>query len=229
MFKKLIIAAFSASFVVSAAFADSTNIGVRISAGELSATGSETTDQATTVTQSNQSSDFSLPSIFVERQIDLTSYMDSEASVSFGLDYVPLTAELKSVTGENGGQGVDADIKAGNLFTAYIQPTFSVNEDVSVFAKVGYAQGDLKVSNVTRTTNTDGETAPTDTGASLTLEGPVYGIGAQLNKDGGVFNFIRIEATRTDFDSVSYTNSNAKVLTADAQMDLITLTIGKSF
>ena len=123
MFKKLIIAAFSASFVVSAAFADSTNIGVRISAGELSATGSETTDQATTVTQSNQSSDFSLPSIFVERQIDLTSYMDSEASVSFGLDYVPLTAELKSVTGENGGQGVDADIKAGN----YLLHTYNLH------------------------------------------------------------------------------------------------------
>ena len=229
MFKKLIIAAISASFVVSAAFADSTNIGVRISAGDLNASGSETTDQATTVNQKNQSSDFNLPSIFVERQIDLASYMNTDASVVFGLDFVPLTAELKSVIGENGGQGIDADIKAGNLFSAYIQPTFSVNENFSLFAKVGYAQGDLKVSNVTRTANTDGETATTDTGANLTLEGPVYGIGAQLNKDGGVFNFVRIEATRTDFDSVSYTNTNAKVLTADAEMDLITLTIGKSF
>ena len=196
---------------------------------DLNASGSETTDQATTVTQNNQSSDFALPSIFVERQIDLSSYMNTDASVSFGLDFVPLTARLKSVSGENGGQGVDADIKVGNLMTAYIQPTFSVNEDVSVFAKVGYAQGDLDVSNVTRTTNTDGETAPTDTAAGLTLEGPVFGIGAQLNKDGGVFNFIRIEASRTDFDAVSFVTSNAKTLTADAEVDSITITIGKSF
>ena len=229
MFKKLIIAALSASFVVSTAFADSTNIGVRISMADLNASGSETTDQATTVTQNNQSSDFALPSIFVERQIDLSSYMNTDASVSFGLDFVPLTARLKSVSGENGGQGVDADIKVGNLMTAYIQPTFSVNEDVSVFAKVGYAQGDLDVSNVTRTTNTDGATAPTDTAAGLTLEGPVFGIGAQLNKDGGVFNFIRIEASRTDFDAVSFVTSNAKTLTADAEVDSITITIGKSF
>ena len=224
MFKKLIIAAISASFVFSAAFADSTNIGVRISAADLSASGTHTTDQATTVTEASRSSDFTLPSIFVERQFDLAQYMDTEASVSFGLDFVPLTANL---TAKNSGTGVDADIKAGNLITAYIQPTFSVNEDVSVFAKIGYAQGDLEVSNVTRATNTDGETAPTDTKADLTLEGPVYGVGAQLNNEGGVF--FRLEATVTDFDTVSYTNSNAKKLTADAELEAITLTVGKSF
>tara|TARA_B100000780_G_scaffold260173_1_gene211702 strand:+ start:177 stop:338 length:162 start_codon:yes stop_codon:yes gene_type:complete len=35
MFKKLIIAAISASFVCSAAFADSTNVGIRLSAADL--------------------------------------------------------------------------------------------------------------------------------------------------------------------------------------------------
>ena len=226
MFKKLIIAAISASFVFSAALADSTNIGVRISAADLSASGTHKTDQATTVTHASRSSDFTLPSIFVERQFDLAQYMDTEASVSFGLDFVPLTANL---TAKNSGTGVDADIKAGNLITAYIQPTFSVNEDLSVFAKIGYAQGDLEISNITRTANTDGETAPTDKTADITMEGPVYGIGAQLNRDGGIFNFIRLEATMTDFDSISYTNSNSKLLTAAPEMETISLTVGKSF
>ena len=224
MFKKLIIAAISASFVVSAALADSTNFGIRISAADLSASGSETTDQATTVTQSERSSDFVLPSIFVERQIDLAQYMNTEASISIGLDFVPLTANLTSI---NNAKGVDADIKAGNLVTAYIQPTFSVNENVSVYGKIGYAQGDLEVSNVLRAANTDGETAPTDTKADLTLEGPMYGIGAQLDNGGGAF--IRLEMTMTDFDTISYTNSNSKKLTADAEMENITITVGKSF
>jgi hypothetical protein len=222
MFKKIIIAAISASFVASAAFADSTNIGVRISAANLEASGTETTDQATTINQAAKNSDFALPSIFIERSIDL----NSDVSVSLGLDYVPLTAEVSAI---NSGTGVDADIKAGNLVTAYIQPSYLVQENVRVFGKIGYAQGDLKVDNITRTANLDGETAPTDTGADKTLEGPVYGVGIQVNRDGGVFNFIRLEATHTDFDKVTHTNSNGKVLTADAEMDLVTLTIGKSF
>ena len=57
----------------------------------------------------------------------------------------------------------------------------------------------------------------------------MFGIGAQMNIATGAFDFIRLEATQTDFDKISHTNSNSKVLTADAEMQLITLTIGKSF
>ena len=39
----------------------------------------------------------------------------------------------------------------------------------------------------------------------------------------------RLEATKTDFDQIKHTNSNSKVLTADAEMELITLSFGRSF
>ena len=203
MFKKLIIAAISASFLVSSAFADSTNIGVRLSAANMAASGTEHTNLAgTNVTQKEKDADFILPSIFVERQMDL----ESGLSIAVGLDFVPLTEEVDTL---GGATGTGAKISAGNLFTAYLQPSFSVNEN-------------------SRQATTAG-TASTDKSSDQELEGPVYGLGIQMNNDMGVFNFIRLEATRTDFDRVSHTNSNGKVLTADAEMDLITLTIGKSF
>ena len=230
MFKKLIIAAITASFVASAAFADSTNIGIRISAANLAADGTESSDSGSInsggavsgITEKDAS--FELPSIFIERQID----MNSSLSMVIGLDFVPLTEDVATL---GGGNGTDAKVKAGNLITAYIQPTFSVTESISVFGRLGYAQGDLEINNITRqaTATQANDAASTDKSADKQLDGPVYGLGVQMNKDMGVFSFIRLEASKTEFDRVSHKNSNGKLLTANAEMDLVTLTIGKSF
>ena len=222
MFKKIMIAAISASFLASAAFADSTNIGVRFSSADLSASGSETTNlTGTNITQKEREASFEMPSIFVERQFETNSMLN----IAVGLDFVPLTEDVATL---GGGDGTDAKVKAGNLITAYIQPSISVSENISVFGKIGYAQGDLEITDITRQATTAG-TAATDLTASKSLKGPVLGLGVQFNKDMGPFSFVRLEATRTDFDQVKHTNSNGKVLKADAEMDLVTFTIGKNF
>ena len=188
----------------------------------MTASGTENTNLAgTNVTQKEKDADFYLPSIFVERQMDL----ESGISIAVGLDFVPLTEEVDTL---GGATGTGAKISAGNLFTAYLQPSFPVNENISLFGKVGYAQGDLEIDDLKRQATTAG-TASTDKSGDKELEGPVYGLGIQVNNDLGLFNFIRLEATRTDFDRVSHTNSNGKVLTADAEMENITITVGKSF
>jgi len=232
MFKKIIIAAISASFVATAVFADSTNIGVRYSSATMLASGSETTDSGSVnnggakVTQKEQNADFQLPSLFIEREIELNGGF----SVAAGLDFVPLTAQVDALTD---GKGADAKIKAGNLITYYLQPSFALNESVSVFGKIGYSEGDLKISDIghqaTSADQQTGDAAATDASTSKTLEGPMYGVGAQYTMDGGVFSFVRLEATLTDFDEVKHTNSNGKILKAEAEMELITLTVGKSF
>ena len=228
MFKKIIIAAISASFVISAAFADTTNIGVRISAATLAASGTETTDSGsinsggTAKKNNEQDADFELPSIFLERSFGLANAF----SMTVGVDYVPMVEDVATL---GGGDGTDAKVKAGNLITAYLQPTFSVNDDVSVYGKLGYASADLEIRDITRQATTGGDTAGTDTKADKTLEGPIFGLGVQVNNSIGVIDFIRVEATRTNFDEIQHTNSNNKVLKADAEMDLITLSIGKSF
>jgi hypothetical protein len=222
MFKKLIITAISASLVASAAFADSTNVGFRISAGNLAASGTENTNlSGTDVAQAEKDANFEMASFFVERQIETSD----KFNIVVGLDYVPMTADIASIAG---GTGFDAKVSAGNLWTAYVQPTFIVNDTISLFGKVGFSSGDLEITEISRQATTAG-TASTDTAQDKTLEGTVFGIGAQMNRATGPFDFIRLEATQTDFDKITHTNSNSKKLTADAEMQLITLSIGKSF
>jgi hypothetical protein len=222
MFKKIIIAAISASFLASAAFADSTNIGVRFSSADLSASGTENTNLAgTDLTQKERDASFDIASIFVERQFETNSMVN----IAVGLDFVPITEDVATL---GGGDGTDAKVKAGNLITAYIQPSISISENISVFGKIGYAQGDLEINDITRQATTAG-TASTDLKASKSLKGPVLGLGVQFSKDIGPISFVRLEATRTDFDQINHTNSNGKVLKADAEMDLVSFTIGKNF
>ena len=223
MFKKLIIAAISASFVASAAFADSTSVGFRISGGNISATGTETTNTSTTVTQAEKDADFVMGSVFLERSLDVNDGF----SVTIGLDYVPFSAEVAKL---DGGDGFDATLKAGDVVTAYLQPTFSLNENVSLYAKAGFVSGNLEITDISRQATTGSTTiASTDTAQDKKLEGVIFGLGAQLNVDAGPFNFIRLEAVQTDFDTITHTNSNSKVLTASADMTLVSLSIGKSF
>ena len=229
MIKKTIIALMTTFFVAFSVLADSTNVGFRISAASLAASGSETTDSGSigsggaAVAQKERDANFDLPSLFVEREVNFGAF-----SVSLGLDYVPLTEEVAKL---GGGDGTDATVSAGNLMTYYIQPSFALSDKVSVFGKAGYSQGDLEITNVSRqaSTTTTGDADATDLSQDKDLKGAIYGVGIQVNNDFGFLNFIRVEATRTDFDQINHTNSNGKVLTANAELDLITLTIGKSF
>ena len=222
MFKKLIITAISAALVASAAFADSTNVGFRVSTGNLAASGTENTNlSGTDVAQAEKDANFEMASFFVERQIETSD----KFNITLGLDFVPITADIAKL---DGGDGFDATVSAGNLFTAYLQPTIIVNDNISVFGKVGVASGDLEITEISRQATTAG-TASTDVAQDKSLEGTVYGIGAQMNRATGPFDFIRLEVTQTDFDKISHTNSNSKKLTADAEMQLISLSIGKSF
>ena len=229
MIKKTIITLMATFFVAFSVLADSTNVGIRISAATLAASGSETTDSGSigsggaAVAQRERDGSFTLPSLFVERELEL-----GMLNISLGLDYVPLTEEVAKL---GGGDGTDATVSAGNLMTAYIQPSFALNDKVSIFGKVGYSSGDLEITNVSRqaSTTTTGDANGTDGAQDKDLKGAIFGLGIQVNNDIGLFNFVRLEATRTDFDQIQHTNSNGKILKADAEMDLITLTIGKSF
>jgi len=218
--KKILTTLVSVLFAYNIAAADSTNVGIKLSHAKLSASGSETQNSGATVTQNENDGTFALPSFFVERQIQRSDVF----SVSLGLDFVPLTAEVAKLDGTT---GFNATVSAGNLITAYVQPTYTVSDKLSVFGRLGYSQGDLEVNDFQRQTTTAG-TASTDADPQdKDLKGTVLGLGAQINRDDSMF--IRVEATRTDFDEVTHTNSNSKILKADAELDLISFTIGKSF
>jgi len=196
--------------------ADSTNIGLKVSYGTMDASGSHTTNDSATVNASGDAS-FPFGSIFIERQIS-TDNMD----IALGLDINPTTQEVDKL---GGGDGFDATVDMGNLYTAYIQP-MKKSGNVTFFAKLGYSQADIDITNISRQATTAG-TASTDGPQSKSLEGPMFGLGIQV--DTASSSFVRLEASRTDFDEISHTNSNGKVVKADAELDAVSISFGKSF
>ena len=222
MMRIISLTIFSILFSSAVANADSTNIGLKVSYGNMEASGSHTTNSGSiayggTAVSASGDADFPFGSIFIERQISAGS-MD----VALGLDINPTTQEVDKL---GGGDGFDATVDMGNLYTAYIQPMFASNGNVTLFAKLGYSQADLDIKDITRQATTAG-TASTDGNTSKSLEGPMYGIGVNVSLES---SFVILEATRTDFDEISHTNSNGKVLKADAELDAISISFGKSF
>ena len=220
--KRLITAIIASLFVGSFALAE-TSVGIKASIANMDASGSHTTNSSSGASGGDAvnaagNADFELASFFIERGgLDINGI-----DFSIGLDVIPFSAEVDKL---GGGDGTDATVKVADVFTVYIQPTFNAANDTSVFLKAGYTQGDVEISDITRQATTAG-TASTDGTTSKSLEGFMVGLGVQKNVDMG---FLRLEATVTDFDEISHTNSNSKVVKADADMSMISLSVGKTF
>ena len=218
--KKILISTILATFLSFSASAD-TNIGISISAANMDASGSHTTNSSSGGSGGDAlyragNADFELASFFLEKEVDAGGL-----SLAIGLDMIPMTAEVDKL---GGGDGFDATVEVGNLMTAYIQPMFDAG-GLTLYLKAGVSSADVDITNISRQ-DTDAGTASTDGEQSKSLEGLMYGAGAQTEFGGG---FIRLEGTLTDFDEISHTNSNGKVVKADSELTRITLSVGKSF
>ena len=212
------------------ALADTTNVGIKLSYGNFDASGSETQDKAasnsggTAVSRSGDA-DFPFASAFIERDFALTNF-----NIALGLDYIPLEAEVETIGGTT---GFNAKVEVKDQFTVYIQPSKKLDNGITIFGKLGYSQADLQISQTSRqaqsvqTTAQANDTACTDTGASRDLEGPMIGLGVE--KEFANKAFVRFEVSYTDYDEISYTNSNGKILKASAELTAAHLSIGKKF
>ena len=223
--KKIITAIIASFFIGNFALAE-TSIGVKISAATMDASGSHTTNSSSggsggDAVNASGEADFNMGSFFIEQDTGLDF---NGVGITIGLDVIPFTAEVDKL---GGGDGFDATVDVEDVMTAYIQPTFSTGDGVSVFARLGYTQGDVKITNITRQATTAG-TASTDGDQSKNLEGIMYGVGITKEID-GLVDFLRLEGTITEFDEISHTNSNGKVVKADSELMLISLSIGKTF
>ena len=106
-------------------------------------------------------------------------------SFAIGATYIPVDAKIGSGTVDGGS--VSGKLK--DHFTIYLEPSFVVNKDSSVYARLQYAHADLTLSGAT---------------GSNKLEGWGAGIGLKtfLNNN----TFIRAEANYTEYDKISGTN-----------------------
>ena len=227
MLKKTIGIVSAIFFLSNVSYADTTNIGVKLSYGSLEASGTESTDSdgsqtgGTVVDSGSGDGSFPFASLFVEREIELDGF-----NVALGLDYVPFEAEVDKL---GGGDGTDATVELKDHFTVYVQPSKKLDNGITVFGKLGYSQADVKISEVTRQATTGGDTASTDTGATRNLEGPTVGLGIETDV-AAIGGAVRLEYSYTNYDDISYTNSNSKVLTAkDIELQAINLSFVKKF
>jgi opacity protein-like surface antigen len=204
------------------ALADNFNIGLSGAYGSFEASGSETKDSV----KKDKSGDAEFPfaSIFAE----YNKTMSKEWDVAFGLDYIPFSAEiddrsetnsdLSAGTTVTGTRKATLDLK--NHITAYIQPSYNLGDGFAVFGKAGFSHADLKISSTGL--STDGTLSGDDK-----LQGYLAGIGIQKNVDKTMF--VRFEANYTDYDTVTYTNSEGTKFTADPELWTAKISIGKSF
>jgi len=222
--KKIILAISGLVLLAGGAFADSTNIGAKLSYGDFDASGTETQNLTSDPNiNSSGNAKFPFASIFLEREKELTNL-----NVAVGLDFIPLTAEIDSLTGGGAADGTGAKVEVGNQITLYVQPSKELSNGLKVFGKLGYSRMSVDITDIKRQASTAG-TASTDKATSKDLDGVMVGLGIEKSVSAGPFDFIRLEASYTDYDTISHTNSNSKKLTADADLTAISLSIGKKF
>jgi opacity protein-like surface antigen len=169
--------------------------------------------------------DFPFASIFAE----YSTTLDKSWKLAIGLDYIPLSTEIESMTRSSTSQNAGTTTGSGNTTakmelknhaTLYIQPSYMIDQTLSVFGKVGYSHADLDI-NATNAA----------TGSSLkkkdTLQGYLVGVGIQNNISKNAF--VRLEANYTAYDDVTYTNTTGTKFTGDGTLMAAKVSIGTSF
>ena len=146
--KKIAPIALLLTSISSAAFAANWNVGASASYGNIDGTARDTqvTGAGAQVTQTRGATsgdaDFPFGSIFLE----YAKTMDKDLDLIFGLDYIPLKAEIDSKsftdTSLEAGPGSTAGtrtakLELSNYATLYLQPTYKIGGGTAVFGKVG--------------------------------------------------------------------------------------------
>jgi len=142
-----------------------------------------------------------------------------------GATYTPGKAKAGSgnYTDNNAGTLSSSDtgtlsVEVKNPYTIYVAPTYVVGNNSALYAKLGYSKADLNV-------NATG-------GAALTakpndLEGWTYAIGSKTLLTNNVY--VGIEASITDYDSITATRATGVNVSADAKVAQGTITLGYKF
>ena len=204
--KKILSIIFSSIFLMSTASAGGM-IGLKAGMGTLDG---ERTKDAKFGTAS-ASKDHEYGAIFAEVQIG--------DMISVGAEFIPLEATIDTKNSTN----ADSHANISDHKTIYV--LLPIGD--MFYAKAGYSHADASVvANYTTTTIVD---APSE------IDGPMVGVGAQFESPIPFIDVVRLEATYTDYGTMSIrttnTNGTADTDTKEGEATQTTFTIGlaKSF
>ncbi len=221
--KTLLATTILATSFSKAAISQNINVGISAAYGQMEAEGTET--NVTAKAKKSGDANFPFASIFAEYNV----VIDKSWNMILGLDYIPISTEIEDTSKADTNLGAagasttgtkKAKLELENHATLYLQPTYSLGGGLSVFGKVGYSHADLQV--------TSSNTATSSTlNKKDDLEGYLIGFGVQKNIDKNTF--VRFEANYTDYDTVTYTDTNSTKFTAEPELYSAKISIGKSF
>ena len=221
--KTLLATTILATSFSTAAISQNINVGISAAYGQMEAEGTET--NVTAKAKKSGDANFPFASIFAEYNV----VIDKSWNMILGLDYIPISTEIEDTSKADTNLGAagasttgtrKAKLELENHATLYLQPTYSLGGGLSVFGKVGYSHADLQVTS-----------SNTSTSSTLNkkddLEGYLVGFGVQKNIDKNTF--VRFEANYTDYDTVTYTDTNNTKFTAEPELYSAKISIGYSF
>ena len=204
--KKILSIIFSSVFLMTSAYAGGM-IGIKAGMGTLE--GERTIDAKHGL--ESASKDHEYGAIFAEVEIN--------DMVSVGVEYIPIEATIDTKS----TSAVDSHANLSDHKTVYVLMPF---KDM-FYAKAGYSHADASVqANYVNTTVTK---APSE------IEGPMIGLGAQLESPIPFLDVVRLEATYTDYGKMSITTTNTNgttdtdTRTGEATQLTFTIGLAKSF
>jgi len=188
-----------------------------------------------TATGNNNNTTGSVSRNFTIASIDLdyAQKIDNSWNMSYGINYIPVKGKIADVSrsdtdlGANGAGSTSGTATAkGELkkhVTLYVEPTYMVNKDSGVYAKLGYVHADL---NITSTTVIAGGTKADDT---IGVHGYQYGIGYKTAISNNLYG--KIEGTINNYSNVSYTKrgEETNTFTANPEVRQVTISVGYTF
>ena len=202
-------------------------LGVSIASNSLDTAGKEDIDSnGTTDATKNVSDDIFTGSVFAEY-----TAIEGDYGITFGVDLIPFDADIDrrsisqsslkdkdSGAASSGTNSVSASVE--DHITFYVQPGLMMTENSMLYLTYGLISADINGKSTS--------ISHTDIDQSKTLDGTKIGIGMKYT-DSNSGLFFKIDASETEYDTVSFTTDNNTKATADLDNTAIAISIGKIY
>ena len=202
-------------------------LGVTIASNSLDTAGKEDVDSNGTIDATkNVPDDIFTGSVFAEY-----TAIEGNYGITFGVDYIPFDADVDrrsisqsslkdkdSGAASSGTNSVSASIE--DHLTFYVQPGVMMTDNSMLYLTYGYVSADINGKSTSL--------SHTDIDQSKSLDGTKIGVGMKYS-DSNSGLFFKIDASETEYDTVSFTTDNNTKATADLDNTAIAISIGKIY
>ena len=209
------------------------SLGVSFSAVGVELAGNSTSGSNTNANTNPDRTSGTLGKVAEIASLDLayTFATGANGAISVGASYTPGKAKAGTgtytdaassgsniIAGQTSGSTGSISVEVKDPYTIYIAPTYVVSKDAAMYVKVGYSKADVNVANSGSGALTQ---KPND------LEGWTYGIGSKIMLTPNAY--VGVEASITDYDSISATRATSQKITVDPKVVQASLAIGYKF